>query len=94
MHCKLNAIDLLFHRSAHTSIRQNSSVIVQYQFCNVQLHAMQIRLSFQILHFHSTHTAPLTYNRMSDTPGNPGNLLELSFPPGNPGNLLEICEVS
>jgi len=29
-------------------------------------------------------------NRVSTTPGNPGNLLEFKNPPGNPGNLLEF----
>jgi len=41
-------------------------------------------------------------NRVSTTPGNPGNLLELKNPPGNPGNLLEfnwssrkfLCKIS
>jgi len=28
-------------------------------------------------------------NRVSTTPGNPGNLLEFKNPSGNPGNLLE-----
>jgi len=32
----------------------------------------------------------LIYNRVSTTPGNPGNLLEFENPPGNPGNLLEF----
>jgi len=29
-------------------------------------------------------------NRVSTTPGNPGNLLEFKNPPGNSGNLLEF----
>ena len=29
-------------------------------------------------------------DRVSTTPGNPGNLLEFENPPGNPGNLLEF----
>jgi hypothetical protein len=28
--------------------------------------------------------------RVSNTPGNPGILLEFFLPPGNPGNLLEF----
>jgi len=32
--------------------------------------------------------------RVSNTPGDPRNVLELFFRPGNPGNLLEIYEVS
>ena len=32
--------------------------------------------------------------RVSNTPGNHGNVLELFFRPGNPGNLLGIYEVS
>ena len=31
---------------------------------------------------------------MSNTPGTPGNLLEIFFPSGNSGNLLEIYKVS
>jgi len=31
---------------------------------------------------------PDTDNRVSTTPGSPGNLLEFKNPPGNPGNLL------
>jgi len=34
------------------------------------------------------------YCGLSNTPGNPGNLLELFSPPGNPRNLLEIYKVS
>ena len=30
------------------------------------------------------------FNRVSTTPGNPGNLLEFKNPAGNPGNLLEF----
>jgi len=30
------------------------------------------------------------HDRVSTTPGNPGNLLEFENPPGNPGNLLEF----
>jgi len=30
------------------------------------------------------------HNRVSTTPGNPGNLLEFENPPGDPGNLLEF----
>jgi len=31
--------------------------------------------------------------RVSNTPGIPGNLLELFFPPGNPGNLQSLLEI-
>jgi len=36
----------------------------------------------------------ISFYRVSNTPGNPGNLLELFFPPGNLGNLMEIYKVS
>jgi len=32
--------------------------------------------------------------RVSNTPENPGNVVELVFPPENPGKLLEIYKVS
>jgi len=46
------------------------------------------------MHFSVYATAILsachTCDRVSTTPGNPGNLLEFENPPGNPGNLLEF----